>query len=230
MKSVLFSFLLFFGYTQAQHHTTSQDKPSTHGMLLMGTNAIYASHLPMFHTPHDYQIIVELELDSKTKQLFVEDQLQHPLYSSYTLEPEKFVLPEMMAQPKPFKANLYRGHFERGGTKIATNVLVSIKKVLYYTKFDPKAIPTANTDYIAFGNEKEQFIAHKITVRPDFDQVIQIATDLQWKNNNHYILSGFSIEKKPLGVSSNSIEALLDQKTISLVLLRQLYLEFEDLK
>lgn len=230
MKSFTFLILLFFGFTHAQHHAAQQDKPATHGMLLMGTTVIYASHLPMFHSPHDYQIIVALELDAKTKQLFIEDQVQHPHYSCYTLEPEKFVLPEMMAQPRPFKANLYRGHFERGGTKIATDVVVSIQKVLYSSKFAPKATPTENGDFILFGNEKEQFLAHKITKSPAFDQVIQVTTSLPWKNNSHYVVSGFSNEKKPLGVSSNTIEAKMDQNTISLVLLRQLYLEFEDLK
>lgn len=47
---------------QSEHgHIHYTDKPSVHGMTLMGTELIYASHLPMFHTPHDYQIIFGTE-------------------------------------------------------------------------------------------------------------------------------------------------------------------------
>ena len=39
------------------------DVPTTHGMLLFGNETVYASHLPMFHSPHDYQLILELDLE-----------------------------------------------------------------------------------------------------------------------------------------------------------------------
>lgn len=232
MKNFLYFMVLSFGFLQAQHHTVTSDKPATHGMSIMGTSTVYASHLPMFHSPHDYQIILELEFDTTTKKRYTDDQKNNPLYTIYTIEPEKFILPDMMNHPKPFQANLYRGHFERGGIKIASDITITIKKVVYFAKIDPKAIPNTTSDYIVFGNEKEQFLSHKITSRPDFDQIIQISPSIQWShiNNLNYELLHFSTEKKPLGVSSNTIEVQLDQKTISLTLLRQLYLEFEDLK
>jgi hypothetical protein len=130
MNNKLFIFFLFCCtiISKAQHiqHTMSNDKPSTHGMLLVGSEKIYASHLPMFHSPHNYQIILELELSKMDKQKYVIDKNKNLNYTTYTIEPETFVLPDMVNLPRPFKVNLYRGHFERGGIQILKNVTVKI--------------------------------------------------------------------------------------------------------
>ena len=40
------------------------DPPAIHGMLMVGTQTIFLSHLPMFHRPHDYQVILEVGLQA----------------------------------------------------------------------------------------------------------------------------------------------------------------------
>jgi hypothetical protein len=221
-----------FANAQEHHEIQSQDKPSTHGMLIFGTEKTYASHLPMFHAPHNYQIILELELDPATKKLFIADQEKNPEYTTYTIEPEKFVLPEMMQNPKSFKANLYRGHFERGGIKIAADIHVTIKKIIYYTKFKTDEARAVKTNFIVFGNPKEQFIAHQITNKPDFDQIIQVktTTNFMFENKKYELATLNKTENSPLGVSGNQIEADYNSNSTTLTLLKQLYLEFDDLK
>ncbi len=39
-----------------------QEKPGFHGMVLVGQRRAYLSHLPMFHSPHDYQAVFEVSL------------------------------------------------------------------------------------------------------------------------------------------------------------------------
>lgn len=211
-----------------------QDKPSTHGMLIFGKEKIYASHLPMFHSPHNYQIILELQLDEKIKKLFISDQQQHTEYTTYTIEPEVFILPEMIAHPKPFKANLYRGHFERGGIKIADTITVEIKQVVYFKKFDTAESKASSTDLILFGNAKEQFAAHCITNKRDFDQVMQIKynfnTVFETANESFKMATVNKNENAVPGIGENTIEAFVNNKTISITLLKQLYIEFDDLK
>jgi hypothetical protein len=87
----------------------SPNKPSVHGMLIFGKKNSYALHLPLFHTPHDYQIILQLKLSLAAQQKFLKDQQLHPEFTAYTIEPKRFVLPDMIGRPKPFKVNLYRG-------------------------------------------------------------------------------------------------------------------------
>jgi hypothetical protein len=231
MKNII-SLLLFVITFQinAQHenHKMSADKPSTHGMLLFGTEKIYASHLPMFHSPHNYQIILELELSKQDKQKYVSDKNKNTNYTTYTIEPEKFVLPDMIDNPKPFKVNLYRGHFERGGVEILKNITVKIMNVVYFKKFNTEESKSKTSDFILFGNDKEQFLAHEITNKPDFEQIIEIKTNLvnSIKNEKYGIVTLNSSENNPIEINSN--EVLVNQKPI--ILLKQLYLEFDDLK
>lgn len=236
MKSYSISliFFLFITITNAQHKhsNASTDIPSTHGMLVFGKEKIYASHLPMFRSPHDYQIILELELDTNTKKLFVADQKKNSDHNTYMIEPETFILPDMIHNPKPFKANLYRGHFERGGKKIASDIVVSIKQVIYYKKFNPEEVKSEATDFIIFGNPKEQFVVHQLTNRPDFEQILEVKTESEAliKNDKYKVINTSKSANSPIGVSGNDIQVDVSGTSYSVTLLRQLYLEFDDLK
>jgi hypothetical protein len=231
MKNILplMLFVICFQvFAQHENHSMSSDKPSTHGMLLFGTDKVYVSHLPMFHSPHDYQIILEIELSKSDKQKYVWDKNKNPNYTTYTIEPEKFVLPDMINNPKDFKVNLYRGHFERGGIEILKNITVKIVQVISFKKFNPEGTKAKTTNFILFGNEKEQFLAHEITNKPDFEQIVEVKTNLSLfvKKEKFAIVTLNSSENNPIGISSN--EVLVNEKPI--VLLKQLYLEFDDLK
>lgn len=231
MKNVLYFILFAITFqinAQHENHKMSTDKPSTHGMLLFGSEKIYVSHLPMFHSPHDYQIILELELSKQDKQKYVSDKNKNANYTTYTIEPEKFVLPDMVNNPKPFKVNLYRGHFERGGIEILKNITVKIVSVVYFKKFNSEETKSKTSNFIFFGNEKEQFLAHEITNKPDFEQFIEVKTNLSSfiKKEKFAIVTLNDSENNPIGVSSNQV--LVNEKPI--ILLKQLYLEFDDLK
>jgi hypothetical protein len=220
--------ILFLSNLTAQHDhgTASKDKPSVHGMLIFGTDNVYASHLPMFRSPHDYQIIIELTMDNSAKKKFVADQAKNPQYTTYTIEPERFVLPDIIAKLGSFKANLYRGHFERGGQKIAENITVTIKKVVYFKKFDATETKKDSAVFLVFGSTKEQFAVHKISNKPDFEQILQVKTGL----TNAMETTVFSPKNTPIGISGNTIQVKMGSKEMDIVLLKQLYLEFDDLK
>ena len=234
MKKIFTITFLFVAYAATAQHSipANEDRPATHGMLIFGTNKIYASHLPMLHSPHNYQVILELDLDSIGKQKFVADQYNHSEFTTYTIEPEKFILPEMIANPKPFTANIYRGHFERGGMMIAENISVKIKQVIYFEKFNRGESKSPDADFILFGNRKEQCAAHHITNKPDFDQIIQVQTDTALiREHASFKTVTFKLtDNTPVGISGNAIEITNGEKKIGITLLKQLYLEFDDLK
>lgn len=218
--------------SQEKHVIQTTDKASTHGMLIFGKNKIYAYHLPMFHSPHNYQIILELELTEEEKGLFIEEQKSNTEYATYTIEPETFVLPQMIAKGNSFMVDLYRGHFERGGKKIASKIKVVIKEVLFYNKFKSDEKRSATNSFILFGNDKEQFMAHLLTNKPDFDQIIEVKApfDSIIKGKNNVVIDTDSTENSVLGVSGNEIEISLNKTKYPMILLKQLYLEFGDLK
>jgi hypothetical protein len=170
------------------------DSPGVHGMLVVGEQAVYLSHLPMFGSPHDYQSILEVTLtgSSGDPQADYFSDRKRTAEKIYTLEPERFVLTDLVADtPKrSFKGSLYRGHFERFPTQrakdaalIADGVDVSVTKVIHFHKFDPKAAQLSQLEYLLFGKATELFLAHSITKPPDFDHVLSVQASQPFTND-----------------------------------------------
>ncbi|GHN00936.1 hypothetical protein WSM22_24250 [Cytophagales bacterium WSM2-2] len=229
LLSILFCTLYF--NSGAQHHT---DKPSTHGMLLMGSEKIYASHLPMFHSPHDYQVLVTLIFDENSRKKYIDDRKAHPEELIYTIEPEVFVLPEMINHTRKFQASVYRGHFERGGMVIAKDVTVTIEQVIYFGQFKTGATKPCNLQYFLFGNDKEQFLVHVINAKPDFDEVIKVQQKTfnpKIFENSPFRILEFKEADKRSGLSwkTNRSQILQDHTNIEFETHQQLYIEFGDL-
>jgi hypothetical protein len=171
---------------------------ATHGMLVVGKQTVYLSHLPMFmfdpnRHPHNYQVLLEVTFEredngSDPQAAYVRDR-EASEETLYTLVPEKFSITKLVPpdiehqrgaiSPDPglltsFRANVFRGHFERGGTKILSDVLVKIQRVLYWSEFDPNAEALEELEYILFENRIKSFLAHRIVKPPDFDQILSI--------------------------------------------------------
>jgi hypothetical protein len=165
----------------------AQDEASVHGMLLVGRETAFLSHLPIFGAPHDYQVILEAAF-TKTGSDPQADYFNDRKRSNakvYTLEPDRFVLPTLAAAPplRSFTGNIYRGHFERFPTqrakdaaRIAQHVDVTVNRVVLFRKFEPNATKPPQLEYLLFGKGTERFLAHVITRPPDFDQVLTVTS------------------------------------------------------
>lgn len=226
LVALILSFSSQFSCAQMMNHSShSPDSPSVHGMAMVGTKRIYLSHLPMFHSPHDYQALLEVTLSQSGQAAYLKSKNSSD-ETLYTLVPEVFVLPDMIAHPKPFKASIYQGHFEREGQEIAANVTVTITKVLYFKKLDPAADQPDESTYILFGNSDEQFAAHLITAKPDFDHLLSVelgATLVQQIQNEDFIIK--------MTAGKKNQEPLEAPEVLSpdLIVTKSLYLEFGDL-
>jgi hypothetical protein len=92
------------------------------------------------------------------------------------------VLPDLVSsnpQHKPlgsFKArSIFRGHLERDdNVPILQDVEVSVKRVIHFREFDPRAEKPLQLEYLLFGKGQELFLAHLITAPPDFDQILAV--------------------------------------------------------
>jgi hypothetical protein len=234
MRNFIFLILFIgqFSFVLAQEDSL-QDPPAVHGMLLFGTENLYASHLPMFHSPHNYQVILVLAIPDSAWQVYLQNKKDFT-ETVYTLEPEKFVLPEQIQSFAPFKAHIYRGHFERGGTQIIENVWVKIKSILYFRKFDPLEKSPENYQFFIVGEEKELFAVHYISERPDFDQIfsIQFAHSKIIKSLKKGIfLTNLANQSNRQALEKGNYELLSrGKKKINIQFLQNLYLEFGDLK
>jgi hypothetical protein len=75
----------------------TSDPPSVHNMLIVGEETVYLSHLPRFQSKmsHRYQVILEVIFPKQ--ESYMKDRQQHSMTKIYTLNPEKFVLPELVS-------------------------------------------------------------------------------------------------------------------------------------
>ena len=177
------------------------DTPATHNMLLVGEQAAYLSHLPMFNvlnpektdfaSPHRYQVILEVKFTNGNVNLtdvYRADRKNHPAEKMYTFNPAEFVLPELdptgSSPRRMFRGNaVIRGHLERGGKAFigdfenppADGVFdVNVIRVVHFHKFAPNAAKPGQLQYILFGKASETFMAHFISQPPDFDQMLSV--------------------------------------------------------
>ncbi len=158
------------------------ESPAGHGMLVLGKETIYLSHLPMFTPHHRYQIILEVGFkrgNQSVEQLYRDDQEKPGNEDTiYTLVPDRtFVLPNQVLSLKPFGATIFRGHFERGGEPILTGVTVEIKRIIHFHQLkslDKSPGEMTFDEYLLFGKGSELFLAHWINGRPNYDQILWV--------------------------------------------------------
>jgi hypothetical protein len=225
------------------------DPPTTHNMLVVGEETVYLSHLPMFQEagkppmPHRYQAILEVTFAAQAG--YVKDRRAHRTTNIYTLNPEIFVLPELVSsdpQHKPlvaFKAQtIFRGHLERDDrVPILQDSEVSVKRVIHFRAFDPQATKAPQLEYLLFGNGQELFLAHVITAPPDFDQILAVkVTDHAFTNDElakgiPVVFPGTTnaaasrLREKQRGAGEMKVDTAPAPKKIQVEVNRELYFE-----
>ncbi len=173
--------LLLAGVAQPQPVTqrTVQETPrfGLHGMVLFtdGVNLL-ASHLPMFHAPHDVQVVLRIHLADAVMQQRLVDKLWQSPSDYWTLEPERFDLNQLAPphqQPlKRFHAALYQGHFERGGQKRSES-LVEVEQVLWFSPL--RATEPQPSQFRLISLQAQSCVyAYHIGKQPSFDQILLV--------------------------------------------------------
>lgn len=149
-----------------------------HGMAVFGgREGLYASHLPMFHTPHDSQVVLRFHLADAAADRALREQLaRHP--KLWTFDPETFDLLRLQpghAQPlREFSARFFEGHFERGGKPQSKAQRVIVDQVLLFRRLDAKPRDATTGHYRLIGQGSEWFAFKTIDRRPDFDHIVRL--------------------------------------------------------
>jgi hypothetical protein len=176
----VFKYAVFLGLAAAS--LARADVPAVHGMLLFGAKSgTYASHLPMFHPPHDRQLILKVSLQSVPRSRTLESYqaAQAQGKTLFTLVPQAMDLEAIANGSKTvFSAVIYDGHFERGGKSLGP-IQVKVDKVVFSSKLDPKAEPKVGR-YLVFGSQGEYFAAHLIQGQPSFDAILSVSRPYQY--------------------------------------------------
>lgn len=149
-----------------------------HGMVAFGgREGLYASHLPMFHAPHDSQVVLRLHLaDAAADRALRETLAREPRL--WTLDPERFDLLRFApghARPlREFQARFFEGHFERGGTPQPAHQRVVVDEVLLFRRLSATPREAAVGRYRLIGRGAEWFAFKHIDRRPDIDHIVRL--------------------------------------------------------
>lgn len=149
-----------------------------HGMLLFGEEVLYLSHLPMFASPHNFQVLLEVGLDDAAREAFLSDR--HVAGDGiHTFFPQPFPIAELAPRADgpartSIEGTIFRGHFERRGKPIAEGVVTEVHRVVHFSELDIGAKRTEDREltYLCFGRAGRLHLAHEVTARPDFDHVL----------------------------------------------------------
>jgi hypothetical protein len=154
-----------------------------HGMLLFGGgDGLFLSHLPMFHRPHDTQVVLQVHLGNREH----EEALRRELAARpavWTIVPEPFELDRLAPTAKHpvrrFHADIVDGHFERGGKTVYTGDEVIVDRVVFDHRLVPTGKAGATLTYRvvdAGPGVQEHFLVHWIDARPGADHVLRVMT------------------------------------------------------
>ena len=164
----------------AMHHHGATSTRGLHGMLLVGEDPMYASHLPMFMAPHNYQAILRITLPDDVRRQLGNVRAHVGKDVLVTLKPEVFAITDLVAPESPlqsFLADVVNGHFEHGGEPIAEAVTVTVEDVVVFQELDVSGTSHGgDLSYLLLGDaDRDLFLAHRIDHRPSFDQVLRVA-------------------------------------------------------
>ena len=147
----------------------------SHGMALFGDkDGLYASHLPLFRAPHDVQAVLQLRLADPRQDRALRARMQGTA-ALWTIEPEHFELsrldPGSAAPLRGFGADIYSGHFERGGQRQYVRVQFVVEKIVYFQRLDPAMRQRAEAEYLPVG----KYLFKRLDSRPDYDHIVKLA-------------------------------------------------------
>ena len=168
-----------------------------HGMLIVGEETIYVSHLPMWMQPHNFQVILEVTFagPDQPQARYVADRKTTGT-RLYTLNPRQQwdirelapAGPQRLPSRLSFRATIWRNHFEFHPVthpgqrfKIAQDAEVHVENVVLFQELHRQGPGLQDLEYWLFGKGQELFLAHVISQPPDFDQMLSVQV-----GNHHF--------------------------------------------
>lgn len=146
----------------------------SHGMVLFAAEQkLLVSHLPLYRPPHDYQLVYQIQLPQASTQSVLATLQRGDML---TVLPQNFDLMLMIsAQRFTVQADIYQGHFERGGTPWLTDVTVKFEQQVFKRGLQQPGTDKLNAQYAAFSVANQHFLLHQIMGAPSFDQIIRVS-------------------------------------------------------
>ncbi|TRY31300.1 hypothetical protein [Aliiglaciecola sp. M165] len=140
-----------------------------HGMVVFNNaSALYASHLPLYRKPHNAQLIYKIEAKDPALIFLVRDA------DMVTIKPEKFNLQRLLrGEQLTVKADVYIGHFERGGSLTYEQVELTFSEQKYMRMLEELGEPSTLQVYDEVQLSKGlRILVHQIQGAPSYDHLV----------------------------------------------------------
>ena len=183
LKYITYPILLLSIFITSDSHADLHDhhqRVGSHGMVVFADNQhnLYASHLPLYNKPHDYQIIYQIETSDKPQILRLLAQ------GMVTLLPTQFDLNKLVnAERFSIDAVYYQGHFERGGTQMS-NASILFAKAVLIEPVQANFFAAQAQFYQVPLSETSSLLIHKIQRAPSFDAIAVVSRPVEKKNSD----------------------------------------------
>jgi hypothetical protein len=147
------------------------DYEGIHGMVVFThESGLYASHMPMHMKPHDAQIIYKISPGDPFLYFLAKDA------DLVTIKPQQFDLRRLMEGEKlTVKADVYMGHFERGGSLQYEQMDVTFLEQKYFRMIEPLSEPSTLQVYDEVELDRGgRMLVHQIRGVPSYDHLILV--------------------------------------------------------
>lgn len=142
-----------------------------HGMVVFTNgSSLYASHLPTYKKPHNAQIVYRIYSPGQHLTFLVRDA------DLVTIKPERFNLQELIRGNEiTVKADVFMGHFERGGSNTYQDVEITFTKQVYVRMLDDFDLDVSSIRRrydSADLNNGARLLIHQIQKAPSYDHLV----------------------------------------------------------
>lgn len=136
-----------------------------HGMVVFGAgDHVFVSHIPMFHAPHDMQIVAEVTWTGGPRGY--SDRL-------YTFEPRPFSLDAFVRGAiVDVDGTLYEGNFESVGRPIGP-AHAHVERIVHAHVLDSSARASLEPTYLHFGEGDAAVLVRLIDGAPAIDEIVR---------------------------------------------------------
>jgi hypothetical protein len=160
----------------AQEETEKEPPPldpkymGTHNMVLVNSGStIYATHLSTYNEPHNVQIVYRVDFEQNTIIPLVRDS------DLVTIKSQPFNLQRLMREEEDVEitADIYLGHFDRGGFKAYEKAYINFNKPIYVREL-VDLDPSSNRQKYDVVDIKstERMLIHQIQSAPSYDHLM----------------------------------------------------------
>ncbi len=156
-------------------------RKAVHGMVAFQLNAdesIYLSHIPMYHEPHDFQLIIKAHIPAP------ESVKKIGIAGLHTISPIAFSLNDILAKrTSSFTGMLFKGNFENGGKELTDDIKFDKIQILYQRNLLSDSTPDyTHPKYLLMGNKSAAYLVHLIGSResPTYDQILKVTLESEF--------------------------------------------------